>query len=190
MEKHKETYIAKFIHKPYIKCCKNKKEVIISEQTLFLYYFKKPTTDNNFFSHYIKEIKKSNVACRTIIFYGVPIRLSKQRFSLLYMLLVYGYIDNSDFKTISNLCNDKKNNNMSDSTLKSFISKFKKYIIKEYNKVKKLDKISIADKFDNLIYYDGYENNYTIRTKFKLVQKERIKTQKTTFVKKSKDQFI
>ena len=86
MEERKETFIAKFIHKPYIKCCENKKELLKAEQGLILYYLKKDTSDD-YFRHYINEIKKLKTSCRTIVFYGVPIRLSKQRFSLLYLLL-------------------------------------------------------------------------------------------------------
>ena|GEM_PF-5488449 len=176
MEEQKETFIAKFIHKPYIKCCENKKELLKAEQGLILYYLKKDTSDD-YFRHYINEIKKLKTSCRTIVFYGVPIRLSKQRFSLLYLLLLDGSISNVDYMQISNLCNNKKNKKISDSNLKSFISKFKAHIITQYTKNKGTDPNFIANKFKNLIYYDGYENNYTIKTRFEIYQKEPVKKQ-------------
>ena len=141
-----------------------------------IYSLKKYKNDD-YYEYYINEIKKLKPACRTIVFYGVPIRLSKQRFSLLYLLLIDGYISNADYLQISNLCNNKKNKKISDSNLKSFISKFKNYVITQYTKNKGMEDKFIAYKFNNLIYYDGYENNYTIRTKFEIFQKEPVKKQ-------------
>lgn len=189
MEEQKETFVAKFIHKPYIKCCENKKELLKAEQGLILYHLKKYTSDD-YFRHYINEIQKLNSVFRTIVFYGVPIRLSKQRFSLLYLLLIDGYISSFDYLQISNLCNNKNSKKISNSNLKSFISKFKKHIIKQYSKNKGQDKKFIANKFDDLVYYESYENNYTIKTKFSILQKAPVKKQKKEFMNNCKNEFI
>lgn len=182
MEEQKEIFIAKFIHKPYIKCCENKKELLKAEQGLILYSLKKYKNDD-YYKYYINEIKKLKTAFRTIVFYGVPIRLSKQRFSLLYLLLIDGYISSGDYLQISNMCNNKKSKKVSDNNLKSFISKFKNHIITQYTKNKGTDKKFIADRFNDLIYYDGYENNYTIRTKFEIFPKKPVKKAEMKFRK-------
>lgn len=151
MEEQNDKFIAKFIYKPYDDYCSKTKELLKSEQCLQLTYIAKPKDDNRIYSYYADKIKTLKAKYRTVLFYGIPIQLSKQQFYLLYLLIVDGNIRESDYAELSEaLYGRKMKKSAIDSNLKSFVSDF---IVKVYKAIRKYkDNSYFANMTDKQIY--------------------------------------
>ena len=175
MDEQKETFIAKFIRRPYDDYCFTSKEKLKAEKCVQIFYLRKPKDDNNIISHYANLIKGLILKCRTILFYDVPIRLSKQQFCVLYLLLIYGDISSLDYAELSEILTNKRMKRSAiDNNIKSFVSDFinTKLIntIKKYKNQSYFTGMSdeqIKQVVDKLIYYKKSVINYTIKTTFR-----------------------
>lgn len=184
MKEQKGGLIAKFLHKPYHDYCSLKKEQFKLEHCLWIYYIKPPKNDNNTYSYYAEKAKSLNTKCRTILFYDIPIRLSKQQFCMLYILLADGNIQNSHYEVLSNACNDKKmTKSAAINNLKCFVSDFTIKIRKTIANYKdkrdcyftNMTTKQIKEFVKNFIYYERFGNGYAIKISCSLVHKERVK---------------
>lgn len=201
MEEQKEKYIAKFIHKPYKDYCSATKEKLKSNECVYIYYLQSTKNEDKIYSHYAKIIKKLDAKQKTILFYGVPIRLSPQQYYVLYLLLINGYIDSSYYAFLSNLRSNKKMKKSSiNGNLRSFMSDFKNKLLKIIEKYKEENKCYFSDMtkneinpyVENLVCYEKYFDDYIIKTQYKIKQKERIKfrKEKLKIVKTCKNEYV
>lgn len=181
MKEQKNKFIAKFIRKPYDDYCFATQKQLKTEQCLQLTYIGKPKDDNKIYSYYAGKIKKLNAKYRTILFYGVPIKLSKQQFYVLYILITDGNIRSDDYAELSETLYGKiMKQNAVDGNLKSFISDF---ILKIDNTItrcrdntyfKDMPKEQIKHIIKMLISYEKSFRGYIIKTSYKLESSEKI----------------
>ena len=183
MAEQKENLYVKFLHKPYQDYCLTKKEQLKKENCLWICYRKPPKNDNKLYSYYAKIIKHLNNKYRTILFHGVPVRLSKQQMCMLWILLTVGEMRYTDYIELSQVCNGKKMKKTAvDTNLKCFMHDFNKKIIDAVTEFMKKHKCYFTERKEelqtsvkNLIYYESL-GGYTIKTNYSLsVVKERVK---------------
>lgn len=175
MKEQKDKFIAKFIRKPYDDYCPATQKQLKAEQCLLLTYIGKPKNDNKMYSYYADKIKKLNTKYRTILFYDVPIKLSKQQFYVLYILITDGNIRSDDYAELSETLYGKTmKQNAVDGNLKSFISDF---ILKINNTItrrkdssyfKNMPKEQIKYIIKMLISYEKSFRGYIIKTSYEL----------------------
>lgn len=185
MAEQKENLYVKILHKPYQDYCLTKKEQLKAENCVWIYYIKPPKNDNDFYSYYAEMSNCLNAKSRTILFYDVPIRLSKQQFCMLNLLLVGENIFSSNYAFLSNACNGKEMKKSSiDDNLKCFISDFinEKMVkaIAEYKEKQEcyfsnMSKAQVKQFAENLVYYKSLANGFVIKTSYYIKQKERVK---------------
>lgn len=174
MKEQKDKFIAKFIRKPYDDYCSATQRQLKAEQCLQLLYIGQPKDDNKIYSYYAGKIKKLNAKYRTILFYDVPIKLSKQQFYVLYLLIINGNIISDDYAELSEALYGKTmKQNAIDGNLKSFISDF---ILKVNNTIteykdssyfKDMPKEQVRHTIKMLISYEKYFSKYIIKTLYR-----------------------
>lgn len=184
MNEHEVILCARILHKPYQDYCLTKKEQLRAKNCLWICYRKPSQNANKLYSYYAEIIKHLKAKNRTIIFYGVPIRLSKQQFYVLWLLLATGDIKYSDYAELSYACNGKKMKKSAVNTnLKCFMSDFYKKIFNKITEYKERHKCYFTDMSEDTIqkfvkdflHYESYCDGYIIKINCPLVYKKRVK---------------
>lgn len=179
----------KIINKAFKKYAQEEQELMKKDYALIIYRSTKNKNSDSY-ADYINFFKKLSPEKRTIIFYGIPIELSKKQFAVLALLIKEQKLYNCDYAELNFL---KKNNETkinTGSSLRSFASRFKAKCLNEIKSYAKrhsenlntdaLDRI--LNSLDDLIFCEVAHLGYALCTNFCLEQKmnikERIKVQK------------
>lgn len=175
----------KIIHKAFEKYIPEKQEQMKREYCLIIHDITRQLKDNNSYSDYVPIIRKLSSAERTIIFYGVPIRLSYKQFAIIRLLIEENRIEPSEYSEIEFLSHSS-NKLALNNNIKSFVSKLKKKLQKEINNYKKAQNCYFSQKtsqeiisaINDLVFYEQFANGYTLQTNFKLIKLPRVRQQR------------
>ena len=137
----------KFLRKAINKYPTETQEKFFKEYELLMHTILKANKSNESYFYYIDKAKKLSADEKTIMFYGVPIRLSKLQFAFLYLVLTDGSFSEDDYNELSI---KSKNVNLT-GNFKTFISRFHRKCLK-----------SIEDYCKNNVCYFSSKNTKTI----------------------------
>lgn len=161
----------KLLRKAFDKYPKNVQVQMKKEYALIIRDIKKPRSLQETYECYVPIIKKLSPKDRTIIYYGVSIRLSYKQFACLYLALIEGIVDFIVYNELKFSYKRAIENNY-ESNLKPFVSKWHDKIFKQITKQESEYFSGKSEKFinktiENIIFYKkDYMNNYALYSNF------------------------
>lgn len=185
MLKNEKNKSIRVINKAFDKYPIEQQELMKQESTLIIYRSVKNKKFDSY-ADYMDFFKALTPEERTIIFCGIPIKLSKKQFAILSLLIREQKFYASEYAELEFKKKDKIKDKTG-GTLRSFVSRFRTkcaLAIKNYAKKNSdtFDTEKTLSLLDDLIFYElKYSNEYTLLTNFQLLKpksKERVRVQK------------
>ena len=169
----------KFLRKRFDKYAAKTKKLLVKKYKLLMHVLKDRKSYDSYV-YYIRNAKNLSAKEKTILFYGVPIRLSKLQFAFLYIVLLENGFREVDYNDLSI---KSKNSNLG-GNFKTFISRFRAKClkcIKAYSQDNECYFSQMNDKQINkyisqlLQYKIGPFDKYFATSKFKLEEESLVK---------------
>lgn len=169
----------KFLRKGIDKYPAKTKELFVKEYKLLMHVLKDRKSFDSYV-YYIRNAENLSAKEKTILFYGVPIRLSKLQFAFLYIVLLENGFSELNYNDLS----IKSKSSNSGGNFKTFISRFHAKClksIKDYSRNNKCLFSQMNDKQINkyisllLQYKIGSYDKYFATSKFQIEEESLVK---------------
>lgn len=169
----------KFLRKGIDKYSAKTKKLLVKEYKLLMHVLKDRKSFDSYV-YYIRNAENLSAKEKTILFYGVPIRLSKLQFAFLYIVLLENGFSERNYNDLS----IKSKSSNSGGNFKTFISRFHAKClksIKDYSRNNKCLFSQMNDKQINkyislLLQYEiGPFDKYFATSKFQLEEESLVK---------------
>lgn len=181
MTKNSSNYLkVKLLRKGFDDYPSETKELLREKYELLIHLILKPRQSLDSYIYYIKKASELSPKEKTILFYGVPIRLSKLQFAFLYIVLLENGFSEWEYNDLSL---KSKNSNLG-GNFKMFIFRFHAKClqrIKDYSQKNKCYFSQMNDKQINeyinklLKYQLGPSDKYIATSEFQIEEKSKEK---------------
>lgn len=161
----------KLLRKAFNKYPKDVQKQMKKDYALIIRDIRQPKNCQETYKCYVPVIEELSPKDRTILYYGVSIRLSQKQFASLYLALIEGVVEDIAYTELQ-FSSKKPAEKNYESNLKSFVSKLHNKILEQITKQKSEYFSGKSEKFikkavKSLIFYKkDYMNTYALHSNF------------------------